>query len=592
MVSGIIKSSNENLIGANIIAKPLTKGARFSYTVVNDKGTYKLNLTKNAAYKITVSFIGYITLKEDVLVGDKPITKNFTLKEDPNELEEVVINYKEPIKVTKDTTTYRVDAFVNGKERKLRQVLKKLPGVEVDRKGNVMVKGKTVTTLLVENKKFFTGNTKLAVNNIPADVIDEIQVIDDYHESDLLKGLETSDEVALNINLKEDKKKFAFGDIEVGAGVKERYAIHPTLFKYSTKTNYNFIGDFNNVGEKSFSMRDYIDYQGGFDLNSLGEIYDSPIVKLLRSKNNNQNKHLFGGFNLQLTSNKKNDWNAFVIAIKNDEGSEENNYRNYLIDATEETRSTFENRNQNTLLGTIQLNSKPNKDVRIKFENKVEMSSADKNSDTESNFITENLNYNSTGKVKNIVLKSNFKIEKAFSINHTSQAKINISFSKDEENKHWLSEQNIFSNNLPINQAEKNILIKQKAVLNDYQLKTLLRHFWIVNPTNHVYFGVKNELFFNTDTSNLGQLLGSGQLENFNDFDNENSNKEVYSTFFTEYKKLIGDAFLTVKLDYLNYNRFNTQFDKKNNVTFQKLLPSVNLEWEIDTNKKTSFQVC
>ena len=72
----------------------------------------------------------------------------------------------------------------------------------MDRKGNVTVKGKKVTTVLVENKKFFTGDSKLAVNNIPADVIDEIQVIEDYHESDLLKGLETSEDIALNINLK------------------------------------------------------------------------------------------------------------------------------------------------------------------------------------------------------------------------------------------------------------------------------------------------------------------------------------------------------------------------------------------------------
>ncbi|REH50577.1 outer membrane beta-barrel protein [Tenacibaculum gallaicum] len=589
IVSGVVKGENEILENANIIAKPLTEGARFTYTVTDDKGNYKLSLTKNATYKITVSFIGYITLKEDVLVANMPITKDFILKEDPNELQEVIINYREPIKIRKDTTTYRADAFVNGKERKLRQVLKKLPGVEVDRKGNVTVKGKKVTTVLVENKKFFTGDSKLAVNNIPADVIDEIQVIEDYHESDLLKGLETSEDIALNINLKEDKKKFAFGDIEVGGGVKERYVVHPTLFRYSEKINYSFIGDFNNVGDKSFTVKDYITYEGAFDINSFSSLYNSPIVRLLRDKKYNENKHLFGGLNLQFSTSEKNDWSAFVIALKDNTNSVEGSYQNYLVDTIEETRRIYDDKRQNMLLGKIELKSKPNEDVRIKFENKVEISSANNKSETESNFNSEDLLYNLNDKVDNVSLKSNLKIEKKSSRDHTSQAKINLVFSKNNENQNWFSTQDIFSNSLPIDQAEEHIFVRQKINSENYQAKTLLKHFWIVNPRNHLYFGVKNELYFNTYNSNLGQLIGNDELDKFDDFDSENSNKEVFSSFFAEYKKLIGDAFLTFKLEYLNYNRFNKQFELEKNRTFQKLLPSVNLEWDFDANKKLVF---
>ena len=112
MVSGTIKSNNEVLVGANILAKPLTKGAKFSYAVT---GNYKLQLTKNATYKFTISFVGCITLKENILLDTANFTKNFNLQEDPNELQEVVINYVEPIIVKKDTTTYRAKAFTNGK---------------------------------------------------------------------------------------------------------------------------------------------------------------------------------------------------------------------------------------------------------------------------------------------------------------------------------------------------------------------------------------------------------------------------------------------------------------------------------------------
>ncbi|WP_339614016.1 hypothetical protein [uncultured Winogradskyella sp.] len=134
----------------------------------------------------------------------------------------------------------------------------------MDREGNVMVNGKKVTKVLVENKPFFTGDSKLAVNNIPADAVAKVEILDNYNEVAMLKGLQDSEDMAMNILLKEDKKKFVFGDVEVGAGIEDRYLVHPNLFYYSPKTNLNFIGDLNNQGIKSFSFNDYLEFDGGF----------------------------------------------------------------------------------------------------------------------------------------------------------------------------------------------------------------------------------------------------------------------------------------------------------------------------------------
>ena len=121
-------------------------------------------------------------------------------------LEEVLIEQKMAVVVKEDTIVYRTDQFKTGDERKLKDILEKLPGVEVDREGNVKVKGKPVTKLLVDGKTFFTGDEKLGVNNIPSDAVDEIEAIDDYQEVSFLKGLKESDKMALNIKLKEGKK--------------------------------------------------------------------------------------------------------------------------------------------------------------------------------------------------------------------------------------------------------------------------------------------------------------------------------------------------------------------------------------------------
>src|SRR5690606_2731555 len=168
------------------------------FAISNEKGEYVLRLEKDVAYAIEVSYLGYQKLVfEHTATQDG--TKNLFLVPRTNDLDEVVLEYKIPIEVKEDTITYQTDAFVTGEERKLREVLKKLPGIEVDREGNVTAQGKKVTKVLVEDKTFFTGNSKLAVNNIPADAVDQVQVLDNYNKIGFLKGLQDSDELALNI---------------------------------------------------------------------------------------------------------------------------------------------------------------------------------------------------------------------------------------------------------------------------------------------------------------------------------------------------------------------------------------------------------
>src|SRR5699024_4411426 len=174
--------------------------------------------------------------------------------------------------VREDTITYRTDKFITGDERKLRDVLKKLPGVEVDREGNVTVNGKKVDKLMVDGQDFFGGDTKLGVNHIPADAVDEVETIDDYHEVAFMKGLSDSDKMAMNIKLKEDKKNFVFGESEAGGGVKKRYYLHPALFYYSPKTTANFIGSLNNTNDRPLDWQDVMRFKGG-----AGSFMDNPI---------------------------------------------------------------------------------------------------------------------------------------------------------------------------------------------------------------------------------------------------------------------------------------------------------------------------
>ena len=583
IVKGKILDANKSpLEGANILAFPTNK-TKLVYVVSNNLGNYSLSLSKSTTYNLSISFMGFITKKEILTTPKKDSIINFILKEDPNKLEEIIIKYKVPIKIKKDTTTYNVDAFTSGKERKLKQVLKKLPGVEVDRKGNVTVKGKKITTLLVDNKKFFTGDTKLAVNNIPADVIDKIDVIEDYHENPFMKGLDKSREIAMNINLKKDKKKFVFGDVEAGLGVKDRYVVHPAIFKYSPKVNYSFIGDYNNTNRKSFTIRDYLNFEGGMNMNTIRDAFQSPIVRLLRNQYFTNSEHKFGGFNVQWSKNEKVNFSSYVIALSDNTDGKTENFRNYLVDNISEKLEEDEDNRQHLVLGKIQMLYKPEENTRIKYLTKFETTSINKSIDNNRDLQNSIINFNENNRVDSKKINSYLKVEKKFSTEHTSQGILDFSLDKTDNGTNWLANTNIFSNNVPINNNEP-IDVNQNSSLDRFEYNISLKHFWLLDNVNHLYFKVGNTYEQNNFLSSLKQ---NNTL--LNSFSNQLRHNQVTTFTSILYKKLIGDAILTTELKYLNYYRTNKDLNLENSYNSNLILPKLELDWDISRTKKINF---
>ncbi len=160
----------------------------------------------------------------------------------------------------------------------------------------------------------------MAVNNIPASVVDQIEILDDYNEIAFLKGLQDTDDKALNIKLKKDKTKFAFGDMEIGGGIKDRYLIHPTLFYYSPKTNINFIGDINNIGQKLFTYDDYINFEGGYSrllfdtYTKFNDKINLDVANFLNGEDYNSFSNQFGALHFKQYLRKDIEFNSYIIA--------------------------------------------------------------------------------------------------------------------------------------------------------------------------------------------------------------------------------------------------------------------------------------
>ena len=151
------------------------------------------------------------------LTKDEDIQKDYTLRSDIL-LDEVVV--KMPITIKGDTLIYDADSFKNGSERKLEDIMEKLPGVEINDDGQIEVEGKVVNKLMVNGKDFFEGDTKIATKNIPSSTVDKIQVLRNYGDVAQLRGVRNNqDNVAINIKLKSGKERFWFGNVTTGGGV-------------------------------------------------------------------------------------------------------------------------------------------------------------------------------------------------------------------------------------------------------------------------------------------------------------------------------------------------------------------------------------
>ncbi len=202
----VVDPNNNPLEGANIIALPKNNASSPQFTITDSHGVFTLRLL-DSLYELKISYLGFDT-KTLVFKNKEENNLTIVLERQTADLDEVILNYTpEPIQVKQDSIIFNIKDFIDGSERKLDDILKNLPGVEYQN-GKLTINGKDVTQALVEGDKFFSGNTALAAENIPANVVNKIEFIDDYSAVGFLKGVSNSDKIIMNIKLKDPIKAF------------------------------------------------------------------------------------------------------------------------------------------------------------------------------------------------------------------------------------------------------------------------------------------------------------------------------------------------------------------------------------------------
>lgn len=319
-LEGIVSDSLKTpLQSASVVAINSSTNGLESYGLTDETGKYKLNLKTNSSYKIQVSSIGLITINESLETEEANIERNYALRADIV-LDEVVV--KMPIVVRGDTLIYNADSFKNGSERKLEDIIDKLPGVEINESGQIEVEGKVVNKLMVNGKDFFDGDTKIGTKNIPSNAVDKIQVLRNYAEVGQLSGVRNNqDNFAINIKLKQGKESFWFGNITGGFGdspTDNLYLIQPKLFYYNPKYSINIISDLNNIGEVAVTRRDIRGFGGGFQRPSSRsgtsiDLGDNSLNFLTNQRNAQKIENKLASANFSYSPRQTLDLSGFLI---------------------------------------------------------------------------------------------------------------------------------------------------------------------------------------------------------------------------------------------------------------------------------------
>lgn len=229
-------------------------------TITNSKGEFSFDKIPASAYSLIITYSGFKSMTKNFFKPSAGVSNidlgDLVLLADFRELGEVVIEAP-AITMKEDTVEYRANAFQTKPNATTEDLLKKLPGVTVDRQGNITAHGKQVTRVKVNGKDFFSGDPKTATQEIPADMIDKVQVVDDYGDQSNASGIRDGDpEKVINLQLKKDKNKGVFGRAMAGYGTDDRYIAAAAINRFNNTQQLSLILNSNNNNTSTFRSSD------------------------------------------------------------------------------------------------------------------------------------------------------------------------------------------------------------------------------------------------------------------------------------------------------------------------------------------------
>ena len=223
----------------------------------NDDGDFNITAPDNGKFIIKMTSVGYLTLTKDITISeDRNVAMgNVTMGADAIMLKETTVT-GQAVKMTiiDDTVVYNAAAFRTPEGSVVEELVKKLPGAQVDDDGNITINGKSVKKVKVDGKEFMTGDTKIAIKNLPTSIVEKVKAYDEKSDLSRITGIDDGEETTvIDFGLKQGMHKGTFANVDIGVGTKSRYAEKMMASYMNSTSRYMLVGDANNVNDRGFS---------------------------------------------------------------------------------------------------------------------------------------------------------------------------------------------------------------------------------------------------------------------------------------------------------------------------------------------------
>ncbi len=565
-----------------------SKNEGVAFTFTDTEGAFVLELPCGESYDVEAEHIDFESYAQNISM-DKSKSVIFKMKRAPISLQEAVIRAKQPITVKGDTIEYDADSFRTAADENLEDLLKKLPGLQVEN-GKVFYEGKEIKTIKVGDREVLGGNTKLLTKNLPADAINKIQLNKKFKANPFANSLSDDEEAMLNIELKEDKKSLIFGNATLGGDAHEHADVQSKLFYFSPKTDGTFITDYNTYGKEVFTYEDYFAFLGGMsELMEEGSSFsmreEPNRISLGTAQDAAEMDAFLSALHFGYEPNKKIYTNGFVLFNNNNLRFKSTQERIGEDQNGQELIFRDEQLNDQSLLSTLgrlRLDYSPDSKSQIKY--RVNFNYLENENEQ---FADTYLNEVSTGGRDNLSDKTSYSLRQSLSYIRKIGRDHNIGIYV----RHQLSND---SPDLFINSDLIPLVIDSVNFFNLRQNKEL-------NTQNLQVYGIYNHLLNNT--SNLRLKAGSNfswqDLENKIYENNSLITQEHFQTDsdfnFTElyadltYTKKLGSFKFDVGAGVHNFSEKTTVIGGEQSMNFTKILPHASVE--VNLNNTHNFNL-
>jgi hypothetical protein len=267
--NGAVYSVNDKtqLSQSNITIQQINSGTdrqiiAFGFSKANGTFSVKVNLYDSCSYVIVASHIGYEMQEKQILFSNKDslLVFDFFLTPSKNQLKEIIIENKEPIKIKKDTVEFKADSFRTPQTRKVEDLIRNIEGFKVEADGRITYRGKEVKALLLDGDDLTQDQYQLLTRNLNADMVDRLQVIDNYNKNRIMGGLLESNQAAINLKLKKGMQGKLNGSASAAAAPEGRYEADATLVWLKAKFKMVYLFNGNNIAKDATGLLRYQEF--------------------------------------------------------------------------------------------------------------------------------------------------------------------------------------------------------------------------------------------------------------------------------------------------------------------------------------------